>query len=479
MTAWVGLVVALASASVAGLVVVGFAFGRRASTSNEWLGRAALGSVVGLGLSSMFAFAWLFLAGALGALYPVADAMACLALAGGMLTRRRTRDGLRIERLDAVQIALTGALLLAIALATWRFVAASGAMPHGEWDAWEVWNFRARHILRAGNAWRDAFGVGLKSTEYPLLLPLSIARLWTYGGESTLAPAVVAGVFTMGSALIVAGLVSGISGGVAGTTSGMLLLGTAGFQWWGAQQYGDVPLATFLAAAVGVMVLARSSDAPRTLLALCGLLLGLAGWTKTDGVVAAGVVAMVLLVAEWRRGGRAAAFGAIRPVALGALLPALAWCVQHVVLARGLAPVLTQGQSALGTKFLDPGRWSTVLGWFVDKAPGRDIWLPILVIGIALLVGLQPRRLVRSVALWCAGLMYLVDVLVFVSTPLDLGFHLLTAGDRLMLQPWPLFILAVFASVGSPRLAEKPLAAETGEKKAGGRHGTRQPKRRR
>ena len=51
MTAWVGLVVALASASVAGLVVVGFAFGRRASTSNEWLGRAALGSVVGLGLS--------------------------------------------------------------------------------------------------------------------------------------------------------------------------------------------------------------------------------------------------------------------------------------------------------------------------------------------------------------------------------------------------------------------------------------------
>jgi hypothetical protein len=259
----------------------------------------------------------------------------------------------------------------------------------------------------------------------------------------------MAGIFTLGSPLIVAGLVTGISGSVAGTTSGFLLLGTAGYQWWGAQQYADVPLASLLAAAVGVLVLAgsRAGTGSRALLVLSGLLLGLAGWTKTDGVVAAGVVVTVLLVAEMMRGGRAAALAAIAPVAAGATFPALAWIVQHVILAPELAPVLTQGQNALGAKFLDPGRWSTVLGWLFDKAPGRDIWLPVLVVGIALLQGLQPKRLVRSLALWCAGLMYLVDILIFVSTPLDLGFHLLTAGDRLLLHPWPLFVLAVFAAV--------------------------------
>jgi hypothetical protein len=490
MTPGLGTTAALLLATAAGLPVVGLAFGRAAATTQEWLGRLALAAVVGQGLLTLFTIAWLFLAGGLGRAYPFADTAACLLLTGALLRSPRARDGLGLGPPRAVELAVTGLLLVAVALATWRFVAATQAMPHGEWDAWEVWNYRARPLFRGGDGWRAAFATGIKSTEYPLLLPLAIARLWTYGGESTLAPSVVAGLFTLGGPLIVAGLVTGISGGVAGATSGLLLLGTSGYQWWGAQQYADVPLATLLAAAGGILLLARRGpDAgSRPLLALGGLLLGLAGWTKTDGVVAAGLVVAVLLASEAWRGGGAAARAVIAPVAVGAMLPALAWGVQHVVLAPALAPVLTVGQSNLEAKLLDPARWSTVLAWFLDKAPGRDIWLPVLMVGIALLERLQPRRLVRSPALWCAVLLYLVDVLVFVSTPLDLKFHLITAGDRLLLQPWPLLVLAVFASVaaGGPAADDGPAppAPETlttgpGSATRRWRRGRRPPRRRR
>ena len=57
----------------------------------------------------------------------------------------------------------------------------------------------ARFLFRGGDHWRDAFASGLDWShwDYPLLLPLSIARGWQYmGGESLSVPAVMAFVFT-------------------------------------------------------------------------------------------------------------------------------------------------------------------------------------------------------------------------------------------------------------------------------------------
>lgn len=448
MTASVTPVLGILLSTASGFALVSRASGAPAATLQAWLGRLALGAAVGLGVASFFTFAWLFGAGALGPRYPLADAAACLVVAGGLLCSPRTRAGMRVTRLERSEVALAMLLVLATALAAWRFAAATEVMPHGEWDAWEVWNYRARQLFRSGAEWRAAFAPGIKSTEYPLLLPLASARLWTYGGESTLAPALVAGVFTLGSAWIVAGLTGVLAGHGAGAAAGFLLLGTSGYQSWGALQYADVPLATFVAAAAGTLLAAaRAEDARRrALLVLGGALLGLAGWTKTEGVVVAILALAVFAVAETRRAGRHGARSALGPLLVGASLPALAWLVQHVVLSPELAPVLTEGQEAPLAKLVDPSRWSTVFREMSTRLPGRDLTLPIMAIVLAWLLGSRPRRLLRSPAFWLAGLMVLADVLVFVLTPLDLEFHLLTAADRLLLQPWPLFVLAVFAA---------------------------------
>jgi hypothetical protein len=61
-------------------------------------------------------------------------------------------------------------------------------LPHGVWDAWTIWNFRARWIFRASE-WTSAFNSLFPNTDYPLLLPSTVLQGWNLlGRESTLIP---------------------------------------------------------------------------------------------------------------------------------------------------------------------------------------------------------------------------------------------------------------------------------------------------
>src|SRR5688572_29095539 len=59
--------------------------------------------------------------------------------------------------------------------------------PHGEWDAWAIWNLHARFLFRGGEHWRDMFTGELfwSHTDYPFLLPAVLAGGWTLAGEET------------------------------------------------------------------------------------------------------------------------------------------------------------------------------------------------------------------------------------------------------------------------------------------------------
>jgi len=96
-------------------------------------------------------------------------------------------------------ILLAGIFSVELVASLGSFVFAFLKEPHGKWDAWLIWNMHARFLFRGGEHWRDAFASGLDWShwDYPLLLPLSIARGWQYmGGESLSIPAVMAFVFT-------------------------------------------------------------------------------------------------------------------------------------------------------------------------------------------------------------------------------------------------------------------------------------------
>ncbi|HTN53958.1 MAG TPA: hypothetical protein VML50_16245 [Anaeromyxobacter sp.] len=421
--------------------------------------RLAEAILLGLGLSALLAFAWLLAGGRLGGPYAAVDAGAFVIAAAGLARAARGVRPAPSSPPDALGRAAQVALALGLVVATAAVVGGIARLPHGEWDAWAIWNLRARFLLRAGSAWRDAFVPDLawSRPEYPLLLPLAVARLFAYAGETTAAPQLVAALFTLLAPVALAGAVARRSGPLAGGGAALLLLATPSWIWFGTCQYADVPVASYLL--IGFALAGASLEAPeeRGRAAMGGLALGLAGFTKNEGLAGAACAFVVWGLLAWRARGARAALRELSAVGAGAALPALAWATFHLAVSPGIAPALTQSQSAasLAAKVLDPERWTTILGHAAGVFPGVELWLPAAALALPVLLGLRPRAL-ASVAMLAPALIFLQTIAVFLVTPLPLAWHLSSAMNRVLLHPWPALLLALFGAVPP---AEAPAAS--------------------
>src|SRR5258708_10695835 len=123
--------------------------------------------------------------------------------------------------------------------------------PHGDWDAWSIWNLRARFFVRGGQFWKDAFSSQLawSHPDYPLLLPGIVAMLWTLAHtESAAAPIGVAFLFGLGTAGILTATLGILRGKAQAFIGGILLNGTGSFPENAAHQYPHIPLSLALLA---------------------------------------------------------------------------------------------------------------------------------------------------------------------------------------------------------------------------------------
>ncbi len=421
--------------------------------------RAGVALPLGIGAGSLFAFAWLAAGGSLGRAYATADFL----LFGGAIAALRRRpldvDPEPRGRPSIIDRVAIGVAALTLGAAGVALAQATIVAPTGGWDAWAVWNNHARFLYRGGEGWTALFdeAMSFSHNEYPLLLPAAVARLWAYSGETFVEPAIVAGLFTVSAPLAAFGAVARRSGYVAGATALMLLVGTGSWLGWGPAQYADVPLASCVVAAAAAVVSARreASPLPARVLALAGALLGLAAWTKDEGVVLGALFAAWSLAVSgrqplWRR---AVAF------ASGAALPLAARAYFQLALAPRFAALYTaeQAPTRVVGRLLAADRWALLAGELPRHLPGAETWLAGVAIVAATLLGARWRELPRSpvipaLAAWGAF------VLVYAATPLDLRWHLGTSASRVLLQPWPALLLGVFALV--PPVAGPEVAGE-------------------
>src|SRR5207237_7498520 len=81
---------------------------------------------------------------------------------------------------------LLTALLIAAAIVSSAMTDAWEANPQGNWDAWSIWNLRARFLAAEGNLPHRAWSPALSWThpEYPLLVSAFVARCLTYAGST-------------------------------------------------------------------------------------------------------------------------------------------------------------------------------------------------------------------------------------------------------------------------------------------------------
>jgi hypothetical protein len=323
------------------------------------------------------------------------------------------------------------------------FVARTIALPHGTNDAWAIWNLRARFLFRGyPTAWLEGFATApdWSHPDYPPLLPFAVARGWSYiGAEHTLAPASLAALFWIATTLVVAGAVGRARGVVRGLLTAAVLLASPTALIHGSTQCADVPLAFFIVTAFVLMAAAVESDGP-LLWVLSGASAGLAACTKNEGL--AFCLVFFALSTGWaiRREGAA---GWKRPVLL--LAGAAAPLAAVVAFKIWLAPpnVLLAGADA-AAKVGDLDRFALVGAvlarelWF-----GGAPWIGVLPIVGVFLTASGLRRggnPVPALASLVAVGLVLVYGVVYVLTPYDLRWHLMSSTDRLVLHVAPLVV---------------------------------------
>lgn len=119
-----------------------------------------LAAGIGIGIASTLYFLTLASVGPKILVLAAVEGVALiLALALGILVKRRGGTLLEWAPGPPTPWYFTAALGVALASAVIMFIVCTLTKPHGEWDAWAIWNMRARFLFRAGEFWRDAFRI--------------------------------------------------------------------------------------------------------------------------------------------------------------------------------------------------------------------------------------------------------------------------------------------------------------------------------
>jgi hypothetical protein len=357
--------------------------------------------------------------------------------------------------------------------------------PLGQWDAWAIWNLKAKFLAADGPAWQGIFSrtVWFSHPDYPLLLPAAVARIWLYtGAQSALVPQFIALGFTALVMMLLFGAVHFLSGIVSAGFATLLLCASEIYLYYGGMQLADVPLSLYLLASLCTLAIAGRSDRPASLLLLAGLAAGCAAFTKHEGLV----FVVALLPAVFLVGGVSRSRQRSTLILLAGMLPLflLLATQKYLYPTESYLTADQPSSDAIFHKLIDPARHRLILDTLRDWNFGMHQWkstsganpitIPrqpqlLLLLLLPLAGGLRRDRRDRfairtsflTLALCLAG--YYTILLIM---PYDLSL-LLGSWPRYQSQLWPALIFTVFLASGLSGQAPEPapiveeLAADT------------------
>ena len=437
----------------------------------DWAGlmfEAALGLGAGIAISSI-AFFLLTLAGA--ALPAVILALDAALLAAGLFAFWRTRRTAGGPAEPAAPPLFRWNWLLALALAAgsvlvlYGLVSVSAANPHGEWDAWSIWNLRAKFLAAPGDAWRGALSplpekVGMHP-DYPLLLSGFVAMVWKASGDTPPCVPQLTGFLFLALVLALLGsALTTLRGLTSGLTAGLVLLSSTSFLFLATMQYADLPLSFYCLASIALLLMAETPAG----LALSGAFASFAAWTKNEGLAFAVLLTLAILAVEWRAAGLRSALVRLRHFLTGAAPVLLLVIWFKLFLAPASDPLFQQGAAGLTHRLTDSARYAQIAKAMIAELYhfGQPWSHPLLLLAILALtlrfrIDATQARALRASAVALA-LVFTAYCGVYLITPSDLAWHLRTSLPRLYAQLWPSVLLLVFLTLNVPGVsaARKP-----------------------
>jgi uncharacterized membrane protein len=364
--------------------------------------------------------------------------LALLGIAGYLVFRQRRPESKSVAARSPWVPLLTGVLLMVSILATLGVATVWRANPQGYWDGWAIWNLRARMLASgpelAPRAWSPALGA-VTHAEYPLLLSAFVARCWVFEGNTTTAvPAATSYVFFLALLALVAGGIAALRGPTLGLLAALALAGAPPLLEQVPTQYSDVPLACYFAGAVVFALLDRP--------AVAGLFAGFAAWTKDEGLLF--LVLFMMAIALFKR-------RSVSRVLAGALPAVMLVVCFKMSLVHGNPSWLASSLPGAAARFHDASRYHTIFSAYGNEftgmiTAGYHPIFPLVVLALCLRFDAHRWR----DAAFCGTLFFAMLVgyfTVYIITVNDLRWHLATSLDRLLVQVWPLLVLAGFSGL--------------------------------
>ncbi|MCC6671690.1 MAG: glycosyltransferase family 39 protein [Planctomycetes bacterium] len=317
-------------------------------------------------------------------------------------------------------------------------------LPHGDWDAWAIWNVKARFLHAGAEAWPRVASTEMvwSHPDYPLLVPGLSAFLAAAGDVEPAEAARTVGLVLPILLVLLPSLALGaLRGPAAGAAAGLVVVATPAFLLFGPHQLADLPLAAFTCGAFVAVALAGQGSPGA--LPVAGLCTGFAAWTKNEGLlVALAVVGVWVVTRPPRRW--IPTLRAWLPFVWGCLpgLGALLLFKSLLAPPNELRAATTLGGFA--GRLFDPARHAlSAQGLWTHFTDQVGLALPLLATA-TLLLRLRPRaESADALRLLAAVLtLHLAVYAIFVTTPAEPAWHVSTSMDRLLWQQWPALVVA-------------------------------------
>ena len=420
----------------------------------------SLGTVLGLGLSSLLYYLYLtFFAGRPYFLYVETAFFLAALIAAYLKHKKTTYVSFPRLNLSLIQIAILTIAVLISAASFLGLVNYSRQRAYGDWDAWMIYNRSARFIFRGGENWQDAFSPDMNlvfHADYPPLLALDIASRWEMlRAETTSVPIVLGFLFTLASLGVCFGALTNIKSLGQGALGLIFLGGVQFFLSEGGRQTADVPLASFMLASI-VFLFFHYLEKHPIFIAFAALMAGLAAWTKNEGLLFVFISTGVLfLAALWKRSFRGFLFylaGLLLPLILlfhfksqvaptsefiggvGTLLQKLTDLARHQLIFRAISGFFLRGG-----------------GWFrVGIYPVLGVYF--------LLFWTRPRNNLEAILVSLAILsaQFIGYYLFYLISPYDLKWHIGYSLNRLFVHVYPAVVFVILTAVRTPEAIFSP-----------------------
>lgn len=355
----------------------------------------------------------------------------------------------RVTRLEWV----TGGVFFLIAIfGLIAFINFTNANPHGRYDAWAIWNVRARMLARAGIFWKTVFVPQVFHADYPLLVPFSIAHSWLMAGtESIRIPQAIAGLFTFCTAGILAGGLREFQKRENAWVAGMFVICLPWFIYNGSRQIADIPQAAcILASLISLSLFLHSTEKSHNWLVLSGLFAGISAWVKNEGQLFLLLYLFILSVAAFTLYWKNGIVSLFKYLCFGLILPLLVIGLFKTTLAPANDVVNTHILDQSLSLFLSMDRYREILRIYnLFHISFGGLQIPFLLIITIAFLFMNPRitRENKKPVFLVLGILLLQWIgyfVIYLITPHDLSDHVNQSYDRLLLHLYPSLLFVVF-----------------------------------